>query len=47
MTDNKQAPVVSQPTPEALAAIKAYFETGEWPKPGVLPVCIRLPRGLR
>jgi len=38
------APVVSQPTPQALAAIKRFVTDGTWPKPGTMPVCIRLGR---
>jgi len=37
-------PVVSQPTPDAKEAIKAFIADGTWPKPGTMPVCIRMGR---
>ena len=36
--------VVSQPTPKAQAAIAQFVAKGTWPKPGTMPVCIRLGR---
>lgn len=35
-------PVVMQPTPEAKSAIDDFIKTGTWPKPGTMPVCVRL-----
>lgn len=37
-----QAMIVRQPSPEARKAIAEFVKTGAWPKPGTLPVCIRL-----
>jgi hypothetical protein len=31
-----------QPTAEAKKAIEGFVRFGTWPKPGTLPVCIRL-----
>jgi len=32
------------PSPEAKKAIEEFMKTGAWPKPGTLPVCVRLGR---
>ena len=37
-------PVVAQPTPEAQEAIREFVAGGTWPKPGTMPICIRLGR---
>lgn len=34
------------PDKKELEAIKAFVEKGEWPKPGTLPVCVRMPKRL-